>query len=66
MVEKNKSGVRFLAWSYMDIILKARKSTLEQLQESLNDDDLDIAIHALDLYIDYLEVLEDKIILDGM
>lgn len=50
----------------MDIILKARKSTLEQLQESLNDDDLDIAIHALDLYIDYLEVLEDKIILDGM
>ena len=40
----------------VDPILKARKDTLSELEESLSDGDIDIAIHAIDLYIDFLEV----------
>lgn len=39
-----------------DPILKSRKDALQELEESLSDQDMDIAIHAIDLYIDFLEV----------
>ena len=40
----------------MDIVLIARRDALKELEEQLGERDMDIVVHAIDLYIDFLEI----------